>query len=339
MTGIFIGLILFIISDNLLLGNISSIEQKFAYALISSRQDTTYEDTISIIQETNIGDFDAISPGKALMYSLAFPGLGQAYISNWEMNKRVFFFATIEALSIWTWYNNDRLGKQYELKYKFYADEYWSFSRWLHDYYVWDTEDNPKREIFINTITNSYTDIWDDGHSINFTCEANDCQKTYYRTSDDQFAELYETFCGGTNDEGTCNNSELEIDQKLIEYGIIIERDHHYYENIGKYDVFFAGWSDNDLLEGEEKSSGELLAMSPNKRSYRIIYEEADEKYFKVATYALSVIVANHAVSMLDALISIKVLKMRNKMALSAHPYYDPKTKWGIGGVKISLKL
>ena len=88
-----------------------------------------------------------------------------------------------------------------------------------------------------------------------------------------------------------------------------------------------------------EKPNGELLAMSPNKRNYRDIYEDVDEKYFKVASFSLSVIVANHAVSMLEALISTKLLNMRNKITLSSHLFYNPKNKWGVGGVIISFKL
>ena len=338
MRGIFFILIFNIIGNNLLMGNISSIEQKFAYALISSKQDSTIENTKTIIQESKVGNIDVISSGKALMFSLALPGLGQAYINNWKLNKKVLFFATIEVLSIWTWYNNDRLGKQYKSEYENYADENWSFLKWLHDYYTWDTVDNPNREAFINTTTGSYPHIWDDSHSVNFTCKSNNCQKSYYRTSDDQFEALYGTFCGGKNNEGTCNNSIPEMEFLRDEYyEIHIEKDHHYYENIGKYDNFFAGWIDNGDIYIFEKPNGELLAMSPNKRNYRDIYEDVDEKYFKVATYALSVIVANHALSMLDALISMRLLKMNNK--ITADPYYDPKSKWGVGGVIISFKL
>ena len=51
---------------------------------------------------------------------------------------------------------------------------------------------------------------------------------------------------------------------------VIIERDHHYYENIGKYDHFFAGWNDNDSIYIIVKDlGGEKIAMSPFKSNYR----------------------------------------------------------------------
>lgn len=330
----------YLINATFLMANISSIEQKFAYALISSRQDTTHEDTITRIPEIFDRTIEAISPQKALMYSAVLPGLGQAYVNNWQLNKRVFLFATIEVLSIWTWSANDRLGKKYRSNYESYADDNWSFSRWLHDYYIWDSAPDSLRQIFINIETDIYHDIWSGSHSINFTCNSNACQKPYYRTSSNQFEPLFTTFCGGINSvEGTCNNSIEIIDQMLEEYKVEIEKDHHYYENIGKYDPFFAGWNDNDSLYLLVKSNGELLAMSPHKREYRKDWDKANEKYFKVATYALSSLLANHAISMLEALISTKLFNLRNKIDLSAYPYFNPENQLGIGGVSISIKL
>ena len=93
-----------------------------------------------------------------------------------------------------------------------------------------------------------------------------------------------------------------------VEGDLEIVRDHHFYENIGKYDNFFAGWLDNDEIYLYEKvSTGEKLAMSPKKRLYRNDYDKAEE-YYDIAGYALSVILTNHVVSMVDALLTAKFI-------------------------------
>jgi hypothetical protein len=79
--------------------------------------------------------------------------------------------------------------------------------------------------------------------------------------------------------------------------------------------------------------------MSPKRRHYRDVWEKTNEEYFKAAGYSLSVILTNHVVSMFDAFLSAKFHNIKQKVDVSATPYYDPHNKSGVGGVKLSLKL
>ena len=79
------------------------------------------------------------------------------------------------------------------------------------------------------------------------------------------------------------------------EYSIEVIKDQHFYENIGKYDHFFAGWNDNSEIYEYEKTTGwdELIAYSPNKRQYRNKWI-LSEDYNRAADYALYAIYTNH---------------------------------------------
>jgi len=272
---------------------------------------------------------------RALIYSSILPGLGQYYLNNWKPNKRVYTFLAIEILSAMNWCRNEKSGNDLMLKYKAYADSHWSFGRWIHDYYTWSDVENEFNDIFINIENANYTDIWS-GHYLEFMCTGNQCSKRYIRTSDPEFKFMYNTLCNLSG--SSCSRSIDEINQLLEnDYSIQVVKDHHYYENIGKYDNFFSGWSDNSDLYADIKSSGELLAMSPNKFYYREIYEKANDKYFATASFYLSVIFANHAISMLETVISTKLKNMGNNFKISAFPQYDPYNKWGLRGINFKF--
>ena len=116
---------------------------------------------------------------------------------------------------------------------------------------------------------------------------------------------------------------------------IYIWKDHNCYDNIGKYDHFCAGWEHNDSLWVEEKElGGEYIAMSPYKKQYREIWNDSND-YYRIASFALSSMVANHVASMMDVLI---LSKLSNKVTnLSAKTYFSPFNSYGIGGIKLSF--
>ncbi|MGH7600098.1 MAG: hypothetical protein ACREOI_27400 [bacterium] len=71
------------------------------------------------------------------------------------------------------------------------------------------------------------------------------------------------------------------------------ERNQTYYENIGKYDQFNAGWDDS--ISGEAKQRD-----SANRTQYTGMRKKANDQ-FKIATYGTSVVLINHLISALDA--------------------------------------
>ena len=120
----------------------------------------------------------------------------------------------------------------------------------------------------------------------------------------------------------------------LESHEITVEKDHHYYENIGKYDHFYAGWEDNYSFSDEMKEEGgENIVWSPYKKQYRETWNNSNN-YYLMASFALSSMVANHFASMMDVLILSKL--SNNKITnLSAKTYFSPLNPYGIGGIKL----
>lgn len=71
------------------------------------------------------------------------------------------------------------------------------------------------------------------------------------------------------------------------------ERNQTYYENIGKYDQFNAGWDDSISGEAKERDSA-------NRTQYTGMRKKANDQ-FKIATYGTSIVLVNHLISALDA--------------------------------------
>ena len=58
--------------------------------------------------------------------------------------------------------------------------------------------------------------------------------------------------------------------------GFELYTDHHFFENIAKYDNFFSGWDDQDEIEMQINNNGYKTAFSPNKFSYRNLYNKSN---------------------------------------------------------------
>ena len=126
---LFLGVFLF----NLLTANISSIESKFFHSVAFALNDTIMDTGGESIH--NQPEYNYKSPAKAMFYSGILPGLGQGYLRSW---KRTILFAGIEAIALGTWYHYNSMGKEHEGKYKAFANENWSFTRWIKYYYKWN---------------------------------------------------------------------------------------------------------------------------------------------------------------------------------------------------------
>ena len=264
---------------------------------------------------------------KTMLYSAILPGSGEYSMGY---TNRAYFFLGIEALAIGTWYISNQKGMDTQGEYRVYADEHWNMLRWFADYYKW--EDDDKYEYNFITDSGVYPKIWDDSHHLNFTYNG-----VYHSTNSlIDFKPLYESgeFKEIYNPYST--DSDEESLPTLESLGIIVEKDHHYYENIGKYDHFYAGWDDNDSLYIVVKElGGENIAMSPHKKAYRKIWTDSND-YYRIASFALSSMVDNHFASMMDVLILSKLIN--NKITnLSAKTYYSPLNPYVIAGIKLSF--
>jgi len=71
------------------------------------------------------------------------------------------------------------------------------------------------------------------------------------------------------------------------------EKNQTYYENIGKYDQFNAGWNDSKSGDARQRDS-------ENREFYTRLRKKTNDQY-DLATFGSSVVLINHVLSMLDA--------------------------------------
>ena len=98
--------------SSILLGNISSIENNFTYSFIAlnqditfeANQDTTFEDSISIVSKSSIPRDKFKSPLNSMLYSAVLPGLGQTYMGKW---KRGLIYLALDGIAVGVWHQNN----------------------------------------------------------------------------------------------------------------------------------------------------------------------------------------------------------------------------------------
>ncbi len=252
---------------------------------------------------------------RDIIKSLIVPGWGQYSRGDY---KKAYIFLCIETIAVGIYYNYNKKGVDTETLTKKFGDLHWSFADWITDYY--NFKDHSLSYIFEREESGLYKDLWDGGHKVEFLYN----NKRY--TTGSTFEDFYNTeLC--PNGHGDCNLEVLN--------SITVLKDHHYYENIGKYDHFFAGWDDNEEIEKLQKPSGELIAMSPHKNKYRNDWESSAE-FNRVADYALYAIYTNHIISLIDLLIFSKI-NSNSKLDYKLNTIYNSKNKMGIGGFRLSI--
>ena len=82
-----------------------------------------------------------------------------------------------------------------------------------------------------------------------------------------------------------------EYERNTYSHSLHEQKDQQYYEMIGKYNQFNAGWDDTDTHRGRD---------SKNREIYEDMRAEAN-KFFKRATMGATIAMINHVVSAIDA--------------------------------------
>ncbi len=263
----------------------------------------------------------------ALLMSAILPGTGEFYLGH---KHRAIAFWSIEALTLGTWYYYSKEGEKLQDQYRDYASEHWSMARWIKDYYKW--KNLSIDSIFVKP-NGSYPEIWEDSHHINFQWGSNE---NVVSSSSTEFEAIFIDLCGV--DLSNCENYDVDVIEDLMndEYYKVF-KDHNFYENIGKYDHFFAGWDDNDSLYVVVKNNGgELIAMSPHKKYYRDIWTTSNEDYYLIAKYAISALMVNHVASMIDVLILSKLNKLTD-YKIESEPYFATVNDVQSAGLKLKI--
>ncbi|GEM_PF-914156 len=99
--------------------------------------------------------------------------------------------------------------------------------------------------------------------------------------------------CGGDNRRQCAKDCERQFSHFLPD-----TRNQTYYENIGKYDQFNAGWDDS-------KSGLAFQRDSERRELYTRIRKTANDQ-FRQASYGASVVLINHVLSMVEAAYSTR---------------------------------
>ena len=275
-----------------------------------------------IVSTSNNTEKKLKSPVTYGFYSAIVPGYGQYELYKLHHNKiaakRTALFLGIEAIS---WISTLAFNNKYKSqvsKYKEFANSEigWDFAHWISEY---ETFNEPEYSYLFQN--NVWQNIGAGSHSIQFYMGEN-----IVSTTDDDFYGIYEVLLN------TINSNENIYDEHLIR----IIKDQHYYENIGKYNEFFAGWSDADILNiyMDTTEQNYMTALSPKKDQYIESYNQAEE-YSDFKEYSTLCIYFNHFVSMVDAFILAR--KFNGNVMLASSTVYDQYSINLPIGIKLSL--
>ena len=253
------------------------------------------------------------------LYSAIIPGAGEYVLykktSSKVAKRRAFIFFGIEIAS---WISASSFNRKYVSQvasYRAYADSDvgWDFERWIKQY-----------DSFIGT---DYEELWSKGigdgsHSVEFIVDG-----VSLNTTDNIFhTNYYNQFFSYSG------NNFYE------DFNITINKDQHYYENIGKYNEFFSGWSDADIenIEMVTTDQGYNTARSPVKTTYLNSYGQA-ETFSDYAEISMLCIYFNHFVSMIDAFILAR--KFNGNLLLTSSTVYKGNSNNMPIGVNLKLLL
>ena len=248
-------------------------------------------------------------PAKPMLYSLILPGLGQ--YKNGDPLWKSAIFIGVEAASIVGMLQWNKQAEDIRKQYELFGDNHWSIINWVEN-------------TLLNPVTGliQYEDFKLDGtHKLELHLSGS----------------LAEAFGEFVSSDSLVTHPEWIYSDELS-----IFQDQHFYENIGKYDQFVGGWDDifeYYIVEKTVEDTIEIILMTPNKNDYNNERDKSNQ-YLKLANYAVSAIMFNHVISGIEAVLTNQ-RKARSKAEQSKTDvglYYDPRNKYGIGGISVSYK-
>ena len=128
--------------------------------------------------------------------------------------------------------------------------------------------------------------------------------------------------------------------------GVEVVKDHEFYENVGKYDQFVAGWSDLFSINGDngwwekQKSVGdstEIIVMTDLKKNYINQRALANDAY-RMASYTVTAIMFNHLISAFDAFIETRRKQLLPNSSSAIGVMFSPFSRSGIGGFYLAMR-
>jgi hypothetical protein len=228
-----------------------------------------FGDTTHITTPEGSVESEHLYPARSLVRSLIFPGWGQIY--NKSPWWKPVLFAGIEIAGISAWYQWNDKAEKLRLDYEKFADEHWSLYNWLNNTIELQT-----------LIKNELGEEWNTDVQIIGTHHLDIVYNNQLFSSDCLYMEE-----GNFYDDDQCLLPGIEGDPPASAYNawivdllymdlISVINDCDFYENIGKYDQFVAGWDDilSDFII-QYKDVGdttEIIITSPTKEEYLNIF-------------------------------------------------------------------
>ena len=267
--------------------------------ILSDTTEDTINDSVTLVNY----------PAKPMLYSLILPGLGQ--YKNGDPLWKSAIFIGVEAASIVGMLQWNKQAEDIRKQYELFGDNHWSIINWVEN-------------TLLNPVTGliQYEDFKLDGtHKLELHLSGS----------------LAEAFGEFVSSDSLVTHPEWIYSDELS-----IFQDQHFYENIGKYDQFVGGWDDAFewyIVEKTVEDTIEIILMTPYKNDYNNERDKSNQ-YLKLANYAVSAIMFNHVISGIEAVLTNQ-RKARSKAEQSKTDvglYYDPRNKYGIGGISVSYK-
>tara|TARA_Y100000589_G_scaffold307350_1_gene322943 strand:+ start:154 stop:1095 length:942 start_codon:yes stop_codon:yes gene_type:complete len=263
---------------------------------------------------------------KSGLMSAIIPGSSQ-YFLNEQKSKGMLFFG-IEILTVLSSMIYKNNAEDFKFLYQDYGDIHWSFSNWCDHYYDYNDQENPNIDMF--SYYNEELDLYEyspinSGHGLEFFVdhETIEGSRIYFKTNTTGFGELY-------------HNENLDQDgvaeQFVQDRNLQMLKTHDFYEEIVKYDQFFSGWDDQELIQRITNGWGADNATSPNKSYYKLLYNKSIKNY-NIHNSLVTAIYINHVISMLDALI----FSINSSSVTSLKYDYNPNLNFH--QAQISIKL
>tara|TARA_S200000501_G_scaffold98676_1_gene92012 strand:- start:12401 stop:13333 length:933 start_codon:yes stop_codon:yes gene_type:complete len=258
-------------------------------------------------------------PGKPLLLSLIIPGMGQYY--NKDRFWKVATFSGIEIASLFSYYTLNKRADEIKNDFQNFADQNWTLNNWVTNKMQMANSENNGR-------------LWSQFESLNNLKGSHDL----ILVLDGSLKENYGSFVS--------SDSLEKYPQWANSPEVSVARDRHFYENVGKYDQFLGGWSDaNSDWFWEEKDVGdtiEIIIKTPNKNKFLNMRKDSND-LLNYAKFSISVIMFNHLLSGIDAVISSQ---KHTTATIHTKPYgkdfnliYNPDNPFGIGGFSMSIRF
>ena len=215
----------------------------------------------------------------------------------------------------------DRSAK-YKKQYKNFASNNWEFSKWIRDCF---NPTNTQGDVYDLLVNSDNSKPWEQAHKIEF-----EYQNKRYSTNTDNFRDFYMDICNtDENNNYQCTVTIDEIREEVSNDDVLFN--HHLYEGISKYNMYFAGWNDSEQGYVETLGSNYQVAYSPNKLYYENTLRARHKKNDKNAGYVLSTILVTHIISMFDILLD----KNNTNMSIN----YDVSYNKNYSGINFSVGL